>query len=111
MSLDWFQGKVPVLGVRGPYFIIDIIIIITLFYVGFYSFLAFPLRSANLHRLAAVLASLVLPFESTLCATRQPKGPLFRGSLIKGTCYRGSGFRGPFFRCPGFRGPGPGFRL
>ena len=102
MSLDWFQGKVPVLGVRGPYFIIDIIIIITLFYVGFYSFLAFPLRSANLHRRAPVLASLVLPFEPTLCASRQPRGPLFRGSLIRRPCYRDFGFRGPCFRCPFF---------
>ena len=102
MSLDWFQGKVPVLGVRGPYFIIDIIIIITLFYVGFYSFLAFPLRSANLHRRAPVLASLVLPFEPTLCASRQPRGPLFRGSLIRRPCYRDFGFRGPCFKCPFF---------
>ena len=106
MSLDWFQGKVPVLGVRGPYFIIDIIIIITLFYVGFYSFLAFPLRSANLHRGAPVLASLVLLFEPTLCATIQRRGSLFRGSVIRGPCYRG-----PCFRGPSFRSPSPGFRL
>ena len=70
------------MGVRAPYFII-FIIIITLFYVGFYPFLAFPLWSADLHRCAPVLASLVLPFEPTLCATRQPQGHLFRGSLIR----------------------------
>ena len=96
----------------GPHFIINIIvIIITLFYVGFYSFLAFPLRSANLHRGAPVLAFLVLLFEPTLCATKQPWGSLFRGSVIRGPCYRGSGFRGPCFKGPSFRSPDPGFRL
>ena len=80
--------------------IIIIIVIISLFYVGFYSFLAFPLRSANLHRRAPVLGSLVIPCEPTLCATRQSTGPLLRGFLIRGSCYRGSGFRGT-----GLRGP------
>ena len=51
--------------------------------------------------------------DCTLCTTRQPRGPLFRGSLIKvpfcrGSSFRGPCFRGPCFRGPCFRGPGPG---